>query len=181
MYENVKNLRRMEQCLQANKEVSELQKLQQCNYHKTTDKYQNVSAKVVTNFREKKRHQVDDTDTVSKDDINPILTDRRKNKEEKHEINTVESNTKHINAFKTETDSNISDRQRKQKRTSKRNEMYNQANVKPKVSPEPNAVHKFDNINNTGVQNTVKYINQGIQTLDIDQVESICSAEDIIR
>lgn len=175
----------MEQCFQANKEVEELQKLQLRKCHKPVDKYQNVSARVVTNFREKKKYQDDNINIVSKDNINPTLTDKMENNEQKSldEIDTLED-IKHIAISKkiigTEMDSNTSGKQKKQVITCKRNQKYSQQKLQPKVSSEPN-VHKLDNsVNNMNVQNTVKYKSQGIQTLDTDQMESIYS-EGIIR
>lgn len=176
----------MEQCFQANKEIEELQNLQLHKYQKAVDKYQNVSARVITNLQEKKKHQGENTNTISKD-INSTLTDKVANKEQKlqDEIDTLEPDTKHITAskkiFRAEMNSSTSDKQKKRERTSKRNEKYSQQKVQSKVSSEPNVVHKFDNaVNHVNKQNAVKYKNQGIQTLDMEQIEDIYS-EGIIR
>ncbi|XP_011151972.1 uncharacterized protein LOC105190758 [Harpegnathos saltator] len=184
IHENVKNLRRMERCFQANKDVEELHKLQ---IHKTVDKYQNISAKVITNLREKKKHQNDNTDTILKNNINLVLTDKIENKEQKSQdkIDILEPNIKHVVASKkiitTGINGKISGKQRKQGQTSKYNEKYSQQKVQPKILFEPNVMHKFDNaVNNINIQNIIKYKSQGIQTLDIDQIESIY-AEGIIR
>ncbi|XP_032677047.1 uncharacterized protein LOC116846823 isoform X2 [Odontomachus brunneus] len=187
IHENVKSLRRMEQCFQANKEVEELQKLQLHKYHKTMDKYQNISARVVTNFQKKKKHQGDNTSIVLKNNINVTLTDRIEDKKQQSqdESNILKSNAKHIaipkKIFRAEINSNLSSKQQKQGGTSKYNEKYSQQKMQSKVSSEPNIVHKFDNtINKTDIQNAIKYKNQGMQTLNIDQMENIYS-EGIIR
>ncbi|XP_014470386.1 PREDICTED: uncharacterized protein LOC106742187 [Dinoponera quadriceps] len=179
IHENVKNLRRMEQCFQANKEAEEFQKLQLRKYHgRPIDKYQNVSARVITHFREKKKHE--DNNTVSKDNIDLTPTNKVENKEQKaqDEIDILES--EHVTAsnkiFKTEIDCNISDKQRKPERISKHNKNYSRQKISSLLN-----VHKFDNVvNNINVQNIVKCKNQGTQTLDTDQMESIYS-EGIIR
>lgn len=176
----------MEQCFQASKEVEKLQKLQLHKYHKTVDKYQNISARIVTNFQKKKKHQGDNTSTVLKDSINVTLTDKIENKKQQpqDENNILESDAKHVaipKIFRVEMDSNLSNKQQKQGKTNKRDKKYSQQKMQSKVSSEPNIVHKLENtINKTDIQNTVKYKNQGVQTFDIDQMESIYS-EGIIR
>lgn len=172
----------MEQCFQANKEVDELQKLQLRKCHRTVDKYQNVSARVITNFQEKKKLQ--SNNTAPKD--NSILTNKMESKKHQSQDEIGESDAKPVVAsesvFRTKMDSNTSSKQKKQQRTSKRNETYSKRKIQPKVSSAPNVIHKFrDTRNNPETHsNTVKYKNQGVQTLDTDQIESIYS-EGIIR
>jgi len=178
--ENVKNLRRMEQCFQANKEIDELQKLQLRKHCKVTDKYQNISAKVVTSFREKKKHESNNTNLLPKNNIDPMSTDKMKNGEQT-ETNVLESeHILHQKKYATpmkkviKSVTNNTDRQQK---TSKHK---SQQKLQPKISSEPNVLHKSDDIqNDMDGQSTVKYRNQGIQTLDTD-VESIYS-DGIIR
>ncbi|KYN38993.1 Uncharacterized protein C16orf48 [Trachymyrmex septentrionalis] len=170
--ENVKNLRRMEQCFQANKEQEELEKLQICKHHKSTDKYQNVSAKVITTFQDKKKHEsYFNVERVSSNDKVEI------DEQAQNRTNVFEYNKKHAvstkKVIRPGMNNNMSS---KQKRTDKHN---SQQRLQPKVLSEPNVLHKSDNAANDlerlDAQNTVKYRNQGIQTLDTDQLESIYS------
>lgn len=161
----------MEQCFQANKEVEELQKIQLHKHHKSTDKYQNVPAKV-TSFRDKKKHgSCNSVDRVSADKLE--IDQQAQNGTNIFEYGKKQAaSTKKVREPGT---NNISDRQ---KRTGKHK---NQQKLQPKVSSEPNVVHKFDDAaNSLDAQSTVKYKNQGIQTLDTDQLESIYS-EGVIR
>ncbi|XP_011871790.1 PREDICTED: uncharacterized protein LOC105564190 [Vollenhovia emeryi] len=170
--ENVKNLRRMEQCFQASKEVEELQKLQLHKHHKSTDKYQKVSAKVVTSFRDKRKHESHTVDQVSSDKV--VIDEQAQNGTNVLEYNRKQAaSTKKV--LEPEMINNIPSRQR---RTGKHK---NQQKLQPKVSSEPNVVHKFDNATHSlDVQNTGKCKSQGVQTLDTDQLESIYS-EGVIR
>ncbi|XP_012056526.1 PREDICTED: uncharacterized protein LOC105619617 [Atta cephalotes] len=173
--ENVKNLRRMEQCFQANKELEELEKLQLHKHQRSTDKYQNVSAKVITTFRDKKKHEnYFNVEGVSNDKVE--IDEQAQNR-----INVFEYDKKHAVSTKKiigpGMNNNVSS---KQKRTGKHN---SQQRLQPKVSPESNVLHKSDSANGLeclDAQSTVKYRSQGIQTLDIDQLESIYS-EGVIR
>ncbi|XP_012532090.1 uncharacterized protein LOC105834279 [Monomorium pharaonis] len=170
--ENVRNLRRMEQCFQASKEVEELQKLQIDKHYRNKDKYQNVPAKVVTSLRDKKKHENYNVDRVSTDKVE---TDEQA----QNETDVFEYNKKHTVSTKKIVESgmnnNISNRQ---KRASKHK---NQQKLQSKVLSEPNVLHKSDEIgNNLDAQSIVKYKSQGIQTLDTDQLESIYS-EGVIR
>ncbi|KAL6260675.1 hypothetical protein P5V15_008195 [Pogonomyrmex californicus] len=169
--ENVKNLRRMEQCFQANKEVEELQKLQLHKHHKSTDKYQNVPAKVVTSFREKKKHESDNIDPVSTDKVEI-------DKQAQNGTNVFESDKKHAASSKkvvrSSMNNNISSRQMK---TSKHKSPQK---LQSKVLSEPDVLYKSNNANGSDVESNVKYRSQGIQTLDTDQMENIYS-EGIIR
>lgn len=172
----------MEQCFQTNKEIEELQKLQLNKHHKITDKYQNVSARVVTSFREKKKHENNHTDLVSKNNVqsktnNSASIDKMKDDVQiENRNNVLELDKKHAapkKIVRQGINNNISDRQKK---TSK----HNRSQQKPlsKISSEPDVRIKSENDMNA--QSTVKYRNQGIQTLDTDQVESIYS-EGVIR
>ncbi|XP_077274604.1 uncharacterized protein LOC143904134 [Temnothorax americanus] len=169
--ENVKNLRRMEQCFHASKEVEELQKLQLHKHHKSTDKYQNVPAKVITSFRDKKKHESYNIDRVSTDKVE--IDEQAQNGTNVFEYDKKQtSSTKKV--VGPGVNNNISGRQ---KRTGKHK---SQQKLQPKISSEPN-VHKFDNAaNGLDAQSIVKYKSQGIQTLDTDQLENIYS-EGVIR
>ncbi|XP_029666076.1 uncharacterized protein LOC115237274 [Formica exsecta] len=183
--ENVKNLRRMEQCFQTNKEIEELQKLQLHKHHKTTDRYQNVSARVATSFQERKKHENNDINPVSKNNVqsrtnNSASTDKVEDEMQiQNGNNTLELDKKHAAPARKivrqgiNNNNNISDRQKK---TSKHNK--SQQKLQPKVSSEPDVLHKSENDMNAQI--TVKYRNRGVQTLDTDQVESIYS-EGVIR
>ncbi|XP_067216120.1 origin recognition complex subunit 1 isoform X2 [Linepithema humile] len=170
----------MEQCFQANKEIDELQKLQLRKHCKVTDKYQNVSAKVVTSFREKKKHESNNTDLLSKNNIDPISADKLKN-EEQIQTNVLESEhilhqKKHATPVKKVIKS-VNNNTDRQKRTNKHK---SQQKLQPKIPSESNILHRSNNIqNDVDGQSTVKYRNQGIQTLDTD-VESIYS-DGVIR
>lgn len=178
--ENVKNLRRMEQCFQTNKEIDELQKLQLQKHSKVTDKYQNVSAKVVTSFREKKKRESNNTDLLSKTSIDSMSAEKIKNEqaqtemlESEHMLHQKKLATPVKKVIKSVTNKDAD----RQKRTGKHK---SQQKLQPKMLSEPNVLHKSDNIpNNVDGQSTVKYRNQGIQTLDTD-VESIYS-DGVIR
>ncbi|KAL6424966.1 hypothetical protein ACFW04_009361 [Cataglyphis niger] len=178
--ENVKNLRRMEQCFQANKEIEELQKLELQKHHRATDRYHNISARVATTFQERKKQK--NNHISSKNNIqlkinNSASTDKVEDEVEiQNENNTLELDKKNASAKKIIrqriNNNNISDRQKK---TNKYNK--NQQKMEPKVS-KPDVLLKSED--NTNEQITVKYINRGIQTLDTDEVESIYS-EGVIR
>lgn len=173
----------MEQCFQANKEIEDLQKLQlHKQHHKIPDRYQNVSARVVTSFRERKKSENNHVSSTSKNNIqsntnNPALTD--KDAEEKVQIQNsnslLELDKKHVPLAKRIVrqgiNNNISDRQKKTRNKS-------QQKPQPKVSSEPDILHESENDMNAQI--TIKYRNRGVQTLDTDQVESIYS-EGIIR
>lgn len=180
IHENVKNLRRMEQCLHANREIEELQKLQLHKHRRAEDKYQNISARVVTSFREKKKHENDNTEIGSKNNVNLVLNDETEDGEQKsqNESNIVE-NKKHITitkkAVKQRVDNNTLDRQKKRDSTCK-----HKSQQKLKVSSEPNVSHKCNVPNDENAHRIVKYRSQAIQTLDTDETESIYS-EGIIR
>ncbi|KYN00379.1 PREDICTED: uncharacterized protein LOC108775951 [Cyphomyrmex costatus] len=174
--ENVKNLRRMEQCFQANKELEELEKLQLHKHHRSADKYQNVSAKVVTTFRDKKKHE-------SYFNVDQVSTDKVAIDEQvQSRTNVFECDKKHAVSTKKVIEPGMNNNMLgKQKRTGKHK---NQQRLQPKVSSEPNVLHKPENAANglecVDAQSTFKYRNQGIQTLDTDQLESIYS-EGVIR
>lgn len=171
----------MEKCFQTNREVEELQKLQLRKHHKLTDRYQNVSARVVTSFPEKKKHEsnhICPKNNVQSKTNNQALTDKVEDEVQiQNENNILELDKKHAatvkKIIKQGVNNNIPERQKK---TSKCNK--SQQKVQPKVLSESSVLHKFENDMN--VQNIVKYRNQGVQTLDTDQMESIYS-EGIIR
>ncbi|XP_072758521.1 uncharacterized protein [Anoplolepis gracilipes] len=180
--ENVKNLRRMEQCFQTNKEVEELQKLQlRKQHHKITDRYQNISARVVTNFRERNKSESNNVNSASKNNVqsktnNPASTD--KNAENEVQVQnrngTFELDKKRTipakKVVRQGINNNTSDRQKKTNNKDQK--------LQSKVSSEPDVSHKSEN--DISEQITIKYRNRGVQTLDTDQVESIYS-EGVIR
>ncbi|XP_025991830.1 uncharacterized protein LOC105195387 [Solenopsis invicta] len=168
--ENVRNLRRMEQCFQASKEVEEFQKLQLHKHHKTTDKYQNVPAKVVTIRDKKKRTESCNIDRTSTEKVE--IDEQAQNG-----TNAFEYDKKHA-ATKKIVEPGMNNMSGRQKRTSKHKI---QQKLQPQVLSEPNVLHKSNNaVNDVDIQNTVKYKSQGVQTLDTDELESIYS-EGIIR
>lgn len=172
----------MEKCFQTNREVEELQKLQMHKHRKLTDRYQNVSARVVTSFPEKKKHESNHI-CPSKNNVlsktnNPASTDKVEDEVQiQNRNNILELDKKHAatvkKIVKQGINNNISERQKK---TSKYNK--SQQKEQPKVLSQPSVLHKSENDMN--VQNIVKYRNQGVQTLDTDQMESIYS-EGVIR
>ncbi|EZA48144.1 hypothetical protein DMN91_005529 [Ooceraea biroi] len=173
--ENVKNLRRMEQCFQSGKEVDKLEKLQ-LHKCKTRDKYQNVSAKVVTSFRDKKKHaQRNDIDPGSKDHVDPASIDKMKvEKPSQNGVSLVEPCKKHVGdtkrAIRAHTDSDTLSRQKKSSKHK------NEQKQQPKDSSEPSNLQKYnDNAANDSDASSIKYKSQGIQTLDTDETESIYS------
>jgi len=193
IHENVRNLRRMEQCFQSNKEVDTLDKLQ-LHKNKLGNKYQNVSAKVITTFRDRKKYeQRNDIEYVSRDQVDPVSIDKVKyEKSNQIGISLVESSKKNVGDVKktikthidndsridtdNRTDKNILNRQ---KRSSKyRNEQKQQ----PRDLSKSNALQKHNDnaANDSNAHSSVKYRNQGVQTLETDDIESIYS-EGIIR
>lgn len=154
----------MEQCFQASKEVEELQKLQLHTHYKSTDKYQNVPAKVVTSFRDKKK--------CESCNVNRVSTDKVEIDEAQNRTNIFEYDKKQTASTKKVKPGMNTDILDKQKRTGKHK---SQQKLQPKILSEPN-VPKFNNIaNGLDTQSTIKYKSQGIQTLDTDQLESIYS------
>lgn len=169
----------MEQCLHANREIEELQKLQLHKHRRAEDKYQNIPAKVVTSFREKKKHENDNTDIASKNNIDLVLNDKIEDggQTSQNESNTI-GDKKHVTTTKKAIkgiDNNILNKQKKRDNTSKHKNQQ-----KLKVVSEPNVSHKHDISNDENADNIVKYKNQAIQTLDTDETESIYS-EGVIR
>lgn len=179
----MKNLRRMEQCFQVNKEIEELQKLQLQKHHKTTDRYHNIPARVATTFRERKKQKNNHISSVSKNNVqsktnNSASTDKMENEVQiQNENNTLELDKKHavpakkIIRQRINNNNNISDRQKKIRKHDKSQQKM------PKVS-EPDVLLKSEDDANEQI--TVKYMNRGVQTLDTDEVESIYS-EGVIR
>jgi uncharacterized protein with ATP-grasp and redox domains len=135
---------------------------------------------VVTSFRERKKHESNNTNLLSKNNIDPISADKVKNEEQAQTVLESEDilyqkkyATPMKKIIKSVTNNNID----REKRTNKHK---NQQKLQSKISSEPNVLHKSDNIqNDMDGQSTVKYRNQGIQTLDTD-VESIYS-DGVIR
>lgn len=162
----------MEQCFQASKEVEELQKLQLHKNPKGTDKYQNVHAKVVTNFRDKKKHESYNLDRVSTDKVEIDKQNGANTFENDKKVSSIKKIVDRTNNIER-TNNNVSSRQ---KRAGKHKSPQK---FQSKVSSEPN-IHKFDNAANGLDEQNMKYKNQGIQTLDTDQLESIYS-EGVIR
>jgi hypothetical protein len=183
----------MEQCFQSNKEVDTLDKLQ-LHKNKLGNKYQNVSAKVITTFRDRKKYeQRNDIEYVSRDQVDPVSIDKVKyEKSNQIGISLVESSKKNVGDVKktikthidndsridtdNRTDKNILNRQ---KRSSKyRNEQKQQ----PRDLSKSNALQKHNDnaANDSNAHSSVKYRNQGVQTLETDDIESIYS-EGIIR
>lgn len=172
----------MEQCFQTNKEVEELQKLQlRKQHHKITDRYQNISARVVTNFRERNKSESNNVNSASKNNVqsktnNPASTD--KNAENEVQVQnrngTFELDKKRTiptkKVVRQGINNNTSDRQKKTNNKDQK--------LQSKVSSEPDVSHKSEN--DISEQITIKYRNRGVQTLDTDQVESIYS-EGVIR
>ncbi|KAL0109482.1 hypothetical protein PUN28_014508 [Cardiocondyla obscurior] len=171
--ENVRSLRRMEQCFQANKEVDEMQKLQLSKrLSKSTDKYQNIPAKVVTSFRDRRKQESNNTNQVPIDKIE--IEEQNQNR-----TDAFECNRKQVAAMKKITGLGMNnDISNEQKKTGKHKR---QQKLQPKILSDPNVIHKFDNtVTGLDSQSTVKYKSLGIQTLDTDKLESIYS-EGIIR
>lgn len=176
----MKSLKQMEQCFHASKQMGELQKLQLHQHRRTTtDKYQNVSAKVASNFQDN-RHQSDNI-IVLKDNVDTVSNDKKDEEHAHLETNAFESDKKHIVPAKkivaSRKSNDMLERQNKQNRVNKRSSQKMQS----QASSEPYVAHKITNVaNNTNTQNIIKYKNQGIQTLDKDQIENIYS-EGFIR
>lgn len=173
--ENMKNLRRMEQCFRANKQVEDLQQLKLRKNPRYIDKYQNVSAKVITSFHEKKKHKDNDIELVTKNNIAQISSDKIENREEVQNIvNNLETDKKHDLSTKKIAQSGVNKTHAtvdKQKRTNKHN---NQQKLQSKILSGPNVSYKSDN-DTSDAQSIITYRSQGIQTLDTDQIENIYS------
>jgi len=182
IHENVRNLRRMEQCFQSNKEIDTLDKLHK---NKLGNKYQNVSAKVITTFRDRKKYeQKNDIECISNDQVDPISIDKVKyEKSNQIGISLVESSKKNVGDVKktikthidndnrtdtdNRTDKNILSRQ-------KRNSKYKN---EQKQQSKSNALQKHNDnaANDSNAHNSIKYRNQGVQTLETDEIDSIYS------
>lgn len=173
--ENVRNLRRMEQCFQSNKEVDKLEKLQ-VHKHKAKDKYQSVTAKVVTSFRDKKPEQRNVSEVASKH-LAIVSVDKAKDeKPSQNGASSVEPCRKHVGdskkASRTHTDNDTSSRQKKS------NKHKSEQKQQSKDFSESDQILRKSNDNAadySDAQSSVKYRSQGIQTLDTDDAESIYS------
>lgn len=170
----MRNLRHMEQCFQATKQVDELQQLRLHKNHRPINKYQNISAKVVTSFCEKKKHKSNSIESVSKNNVELISPDNIKNaKETQIKINISKTDKKHVFTKKI-VSSGVNNNTiiGKQKRTNKHN---NRQKLQPKILSESNVLCKSNNVANADAQSIITYRNQGIQTLDTDQIKTIYS------
>ncbi|XP_020291955.1 uncharacterized protein PF11_0213 [Pseudomyrmex gracilis] len=171
--ENVRNLRRIEKCFQATKQVDELQQLQLHKNHRPVDKYQNISAKVVTSSCEKKNHKSNSIESVSKNNVDPISSDNIENAKEiqKNRVNTSNTDKKHVFTKEIIRSGNNNTIVGNQKKTTKHNNRQ-----KPKILSESNVLCKSNNVaKDADAQSTITYRNQGIQTLDTDQLKTIYS------
>lgn len=172
--ENVKNLRRMEQCFHTNRGVEELQKLQLQRHQKVADKYQNVSAKVNTSLHEKK-HDDNNADSIA----NKKEEAERREPCRKCSAPNLNKNVSGKKISNSSTNNNI--QPSKQKKRERKGSEKSAQKLQGKVLSDPNFSRKpLTEVDNRTKTYATKYKNQGIQTLDTKQMDNLYS-EGMIR
>ncbi|XP_043514723.1 putative uncharacterized protein DDB_G0282499 isoform X1 [Frieseomelitta varia] len=172
IYENVKNLRQ----LHANKETEETQKSQVSSQRKTTNNancsnnYNYVLPKVNTNLRMRKH------DTNVNINVNTKL-DQHQEPCKKTSASTLNKNNVLMKKTIYSTSNNLLVKERK---TGHKELHKSRQKLHENVSLDPDIPYKSvgDNDNNIKVQ--VKVKNQGIQTLDTNEIENLYS-EGIVK
>ncbi|XP_043495462.1 uncharacterized protein LOC122519809 isoform X3 [Polistes fuscatus] len=171
--ENVKNLRRMEQCFHSNRESDELDKFQINRHRQKINKYSNISAKVNTSFHGNLQNNHMENLMASKQ--TEIIE-----KEPIRKISTPILNKK--NFVPTKKPLNSLTNKLANKQTKK--ESLNTKNVqgpKIKVMSDPNFVQKSqDDENSSPLPANTKYKHKGIQTLEEKQIDQLYM-EGVIR
>ncbi|XP_054007919.1 uncharacterized protein LOC128891947 isoform X1 [Hylaeus anthracinus] len=169
IHENVRNLRRMEQCLHTNKEAEKVQRLRIHEQKSIGNKYQNIRSKMNSNLQVKKHKCIDINLIVNNKTDQQPKTYIKSNSSmlNKTTVTTVTRNTLHP------TRNNHSSI--KQKRKECKNMHKSAKKTNEKVSSDPNLscdLTKHTD-NNRNVQS--KFRNQGIQTLDAKEMDNLYS------
>ncbi|XP_014598187.1 PREDICTED: uncharacterized protein LOC106783808 isoform X2 [Polistes canadensis] len=171
--ENVKNLRRMEQCFHSNRESHELDKFQINRHRQKINKYSNISAKVNTSFH----------GNLQSNHMENLMASKQTEiikKEPIRKISTPILNKK--NSVPTKKPLNSLTNKLANKQTKK--ESLNSKNVqgpKIKVMSDPNFVQKSqDDENSSPLPANTKYKHKGIQTLEEKQIDQLY-IEGVIR
>lgn len=169
--ENVKNLRRMEQFCHMNKGIDEAKKVQHLQ-NKTDNKYENVQPKLYPSLNVRK-HESNDRKLIIN---NKIEQQQEFCTKSSTQILTKSNTCKKKMIHSTTHDNAVI----MQKRKDNNNSQKFTVNVHRKVLSDSNFSYKSckDNKNKSKMQ--IKLRNQGIQTLDEDQIDKLYS-EGIIR
>lgn len=168
IHENVKNLRRMEQCFHNNNKELDVNKIYSRKQERSMDKYQNVVARINTGFREKKlddistdmpaNGKITDCDIINRKNSAPIL--------HKDSANCKKTRSR------AERNVNILI---KQKKRDKRILEKGSQKLKGKVLSDPSFSLPLDNTINADYKSQPKFKSQAIQTLDSKDIDDIYS------
>ncbi|KAL2715566.1 uncharacterized protein V1478_015264 [Vespula squamosa] len=171
--ENVKNLRRMEQCFHSNKESDDLEKLQINKHKKKINKYSNITAKVNTSFH----------GNLQNNHIENIMSNKQTEiieKEPLRKISTPILNKKNSMPVKKPLNSLTNKLANKQTRKENLDTKNVQQGSKIKVTSDPNFIQKSrEDVNNSLPMNT-KYKHKGIQTIEDKHIDQLYM-EGVIR
>lgn len=171
--ENVKNLRRMEQFFHT-KEVEEFQKLQL--QKKSTDKYQNVASRINSSLRNGKNR--DRLGNVALRHSDQKLDDEGRCLERKVSApipGKSVAGSRNVHRSPTKQNSVGKSKKDARSRTEK-----NQNDHPLKASSNPNLYNGHSPTNDCNERDYIKYRNQGIQTLDTEDIGTLYR-EGIIR
>ncbi|XP_043673360.1 uncharacterized protein LOC122631563 isoform X1 [Vespula pensylvanica] len=173
IHENVKNLRRMEQCFHSNKETDELEKLQINRHRKKINKYSNITAKVNTSFH----------GNLQNNHMENIMSNKQTEiiqKEPLRKISTPILNKKNSMPIKKPLNSLTNKLANKQTRKENLDTKNIQQGSKIKVTSDPNFIQKSrEDVNNSLPINT-KYKHKGIQTIEDKHIDQLYM-EGVIR
>ncbi|XP_035737987.1 uncharacterized protein LOC118448616 isoform X1 [Vespa mandarinia] len=171
--ENVKNLRRMEQCFHSNKESDELEKFQINRHRKKVNKYSNITAKVNTSFHG--NLQNNHMENMSNKQIEII------EKEPLRKISTPILNKKNSVPIKKPLNSLTNKLINKQTRKENIDNKNVQPGSKIKVTSDPNFIEKSrEDVNSSPLSLNTKYKHKGIQTIEEKHIDQLYM-EGIIR
>ncbi|KAF7395978.1 hypothetical protein HZH68_010028 [Vespula germanica] len=173
IHENVKNLRRMEQCFHSNKETDELEKLQINRHRKKINKYSNITAKVNTSYH----------GNLQNNHMENIMSNKQTEiiqKEPLRKISTPILNKKNSMPVKKPLNSLTNKLANKQTRKENLDTKNIQQGSKIKVTSDPNFIQKSrEDVNNSLPINT-KYKHKGIQTIEDKHIDQLYM-EGVIR
>ncbi|KAG7209275.1 hypothetical protein KM043_015391 [Ampulex compressa] len=174
IHENVKNLRRMEQCFHTNKEVEQMQKLQLSKHQRTVDRYQNVSARIGTSHRGKKED-------------NAVVEPNSKEKTQYEEQQLCRKTSAPVlekkcitltkKPFQPSAGNNTSSRQRRGERKRGNKNSYE---LQSQILSDPNLRQNTNTDDHLKSEAHIMYKNQGIQTMDTNQIDELY-AQGVIR
>lgn len=171
IYENVKNLRRMEQCIHVNKDSEEATKVHLCKQEKTGERYK-VSARVNSGFRSKKADCKLDKQNASILGAGEHITNRKSSAPVPSKNGVSCKHTSH-----SCTNASVLCKQKKRERKVLNKHSHK---IKEKVLSDPNLLHTPHEDMNPRMKLQTKYRSQAIQTLDSNEINDIYS-EGLIR